>query len=85
MKKRILTPKKPHNASLQAYTKAVQRGRKGIHVVKNENGWAVKKIGNVQQAIFSTQKEAETHALRQKKNGNTVYVHGRDGRIKRVT
>ncbi|OIO19802.1 MAG: hypothetical protein CO029_02795 [Candidatus Magasanikbacteria bacterium CG_4_9_14_0_2_um_filter_41_10] len=84
MKKRVLIPKRPSNPSLRAYTRAVRQGQLGIHVVKHEKGWVVKKIGGTQHPIFDTQEDAEKHALRQKKKANTVYVHGRDGRIKRV-
>lgn len=54
------------------------------HVVKNSDGWAVKKGGSTKATkVFPTQKEAVAHGREIAKNQKTeFYVHGRDGRIK---
>lgn len=58
--------------------------RKNQHVVKHENGWAVKGAGNSKATkITSTQKEAIKVAEQIARNQKTdTKVHGMDGKIR---
>ncbi len=59
---------------------------KGQHVVPRENKWAVRKTGSVRVTRrFNTQKEAIKVAREFARNqGGEVFIHGRDGRIRKV-
>ncbi len=59
---------------------------KGQHVVPRENKWAVRKTGSVRATRrFNTQKEAIKVARKFARNqGGEVFIHGRDGRIRKV-
>jgi hypothetical protein len=54
------------------------------HVVKNADGWAVKKGGSTRATkVFSNQSEAIAYGRNIAKNQRTeLYVHGKDGRIR---
>lgn len=55
---------------------------KDKHVVKHEQGWAVKSGGMV-TSIRNTQKAAQQVAIQQAKwDGSDVVIHGRDGKIR---
>ncbi len=58
--------------------------RKGQHVVRSEDGWAVRRAGaSKATSIHQTQKEAIDAATRIARNQKTeLYVHGEDGRIR---
>lgn len=57
---------------------------KNQHVVKHEDGWAVKGAGNERATkVTSTQKEAITIAREISKNQESeLIIHGRNGRIR---
>lgn len=57
---------------------------KNQHVVKHQNGWAVKGAGNVKATkVTHTQKEAQAVAERIARNqGSDTKIHGRDGKIR---
>lgn len=58
---------------------------KGRHIIPHKDGWAVRKAGSERaSAVTSTQHAAETAAKKAvaKEGGGTVYVHGKDGRIR---
>lgn len=73
-----------NNPAIQAYVKAVEKGKNNQHIFPAENGWIIKNLwtGKVSN-LFATQKEALAHAeiiARTKKN--SIFIHGSDGRIK---
>lgn len=57
---------------------------KNQHVVRHENGWAVKGAGNERAtSVFRTQAEAIEAGRRIAENQRSEFlVHGRDGRIR---
>lgn len=57
---------------------------KNQHIVRHEDGWAVKGAGNEKAtAVFRTQAEAVEAGKRIATNqGSELLVHGRDGRIR---
>lgn len=69
----------------RAYEEAVRRGMKNQHVVKADDGWAVKSGGAERASrVFATQEKAVRHAQNIAKNKNSdVIIHGRNGRIQR--
>lgn len=68
-----LKPKNPNNKVLKAYSQAVKKGSKTLHIIKTENGWSVKKIRNKRASrVFNTQKEAREYA---KQRNVGVYIH----------
>jgi len=58
--------------------------KKNVHVVKHEDGWAVKKEGNQRaSSVHPTQKEAiETGRDAAKTERSELVIHGRDGKIR---
>lgn len=58
--------------------------KKSQHVVKDDNGWAVKKEGSAKATRhFSTQQEAIEYGRSVAKNQKAeFYIHGRDGKIR---
>jgi Uncharacterized protein conserved in bacteria (DUF2188) len=85
MKRIKLIRKNPNNPQIKAYSRAIENGLKSQHVVPRDTGWAVKKSG-AQKAgrIFDTQKDAIIFATNTaKKNKAEVFVHAKNGRIKR--
>lgn len=71
---------------VREYNRALRRGSKIKHVVKHENGWAVKRSGAKRASgVFETQDVAVKSALKMAKNsGTSVVVHRGDGRIRDV-
>ncbi|MFY0628456.1 MAG: DUF2188 domain-containing protein [Reichenbachiella sp.] len=57
---------------------------KNQHVVKHEDGWAVKGAGNERATkVTSTQKEAISIAREISKNQESeLFIHGRNGQIR---
>ena len=57
---------------------------KNQHVVRHEDGWAVRGAGNERATgVFETQAEAIDAGRRIAQNqGSELLVHGRDGRIR---
>ena len=58
--------------------------KKNVHVVKHEDGWAVKKEGNERaSSVHSTQQQAIDVGRNAAKAGQSeLVIHGRDGRIR---
>jgi uncharacterized protein YdaT len=54
------------------------------HVVRREDGWAVRGEGNKRETVHTdTQSEANERATEIAKNqGSEVLIHGRDGKIR---
>ncbi|MES2410273.1 MAG: DUF2188 domain-containing protein [Bacteroidota bacterium] len=54
------------------------------HIVKRDNGWAVKKEG-AQRAtkIYDTKDKAITGAQKEKKAGSDLIIHKKDGSIEK--
>jgi hypothetical protein len=61
---------------LRSIQQVVERGR---------GDWAVRKVGSERATkVFSSQKEAVVFARKiAKKQGDTLYIHGRDGSVQR--
>ena len=57
---------------------------KNVHVVPQDNNWAVKKENSQRaSAVYSTQKEAIDRARELAKNENSeLLIHGRNGQIR---
>lgn len=57
---------------------------KSQHVIKRDNGWAVRGEGNKKDTtIAPTQKEAIERAIEiARNNSSEVIIHGRDGRVR---
>ncbi len=71
---------------VKRYGKFFKEGSKIKHVVKHENGWAIKRTGASKASkLFKKQEKAINSAIKMAKNaGTAVVIHGRDGRIKDV-
>ena len=84
MIKRILKRINPNNTQIKSYGEAVRKGQKSQHVIKIEDGWALKRAGSARVSrIFNTQKEAADHGKNiAKKQKTAIFIHGIDGRIK---
>ncbi len=69
---------------IRAYEAAVRRGRKNQHVVKSNDGWAVKSGGAERASkTFDDQERAVHYAQRMAKTRKAdVIIHGMNGRIK---
>ena len=62
----------------------ISRKSKSQHVIKRDNGWAVRGEGNDEDTtVTTTQKEAIERATEiARNNSSEVIIHGRDGRIR---
>ena len=72
-------------SQIRSYVAAVKAGEQSRHVVKTTDGWAVKRAGAVcTSGVFETQKEAIAAAKKtiERTSSGSVFVHGRDGRIR---
>lgn len=58
--------------------------KKNQHVVKRDNGWAIRGEGNSRDTkIYGTQKEANQRAIEIATNNKSeVIIHGKDGKIR---
>ena len=58
--------------------------KKNVHVVKHDDGWAVKKEGNERAtSVHRTQQQAiEVGRESAKTERSELVIHGRDGRIR---
>ncbi len=58
--------------------------KKNVHVVKNDDGWAVKKEGNGRaSSVHRTQQQAiDAGRVAAKAERSELVIHGRDGRIR---
>jgi len=72
-----LKPKNPNNKVLKAYSQAVYKGSKSLHIIKTENGWTVKKIRSKRASrVFDTQKKAKDYAQkRHQTEGVNIFIH----------
>ena len=71
---------------VQAYNGALKRASKINHVIKHQNGWAVKKNGAQRASVvFSNQGTAISNATQMARNDrSSVVIHNRDGKIRDV-
>lgn len=67
------------NNSLYFYSKM---SPKRVHIIKRDNGWAVKKQG-AQRAtkIYTTKEDAKSGTKRLQREGHDIIIHKRDGSI----
>ena len=81
--KRVKLPKKS-TPQIRQYEAAVRRGRKNQHVVKTNNGWAVRSGGASRSSkTFQTQEKATSYGQKiAKQRKATIFIHGKNGRIK---
>ena len=58
--------------------------KKNVHVVKHDNGWAVKKEGSERaSSVHQTQRQAiDAGREAAKTERSELVIHGRDGRIR---
>jgi hypothetical protein len=58
--------------------------KKNVHVVKHDDGWAVKKAGNERaSSVHQTQQQAiDAGREAAKAERSELVIHGRDGRIR---
>ncbi len=84
MKVKILPRKNLHNPQIDSYTQAIERGMRSQHVVRAEEGWAVKKASAAKPSkVFSTQREAVSYGRNiASKEQSALFVHGKNGRIR---
>jgi len=55
---------------------------KRVHIIKREEGWAVKKQGAQRASkIYPTKKDAKTGTRELQREGNDIIIHNRDGSI----
>jgi len=82
MKKTKLPEK--NTPQIREYMAAVRRGRKSQHIIKADEGWAVRSGGSARASrVFQTQKKATEYGKKiTKQRKATLFIHGRDGRIK---
>ncbi|MBL7078551.1 DUF2188 domain-containing protein [Candidatus Shapirobacteria bacterium] len=81
MKKKSVSLK--NTQKVRQYNRALRASSKIQHVVRHENGWAVKKSGASRASgVYEKQSVAVNRAMRVAKNyGTSVLIHGRDGKI----
>jgi hypothetical protein len=81
--KKTKLPKKI-TPQIREYVAAVERGRKSQHIVKADEGWAIRSGGASRASkIFETQEGAAEYGKKiAKKLKATLFIHGKDGRIK---
>ena len=71
---------------VQAYNGALKKASKINHVIKHQNGWAVKKNGaSKASAVFDNQGAAVVNATKMAKNDkSSVVIHAKNGRVQDV-
>lgn len=73
-----------NHPQIQSYKEAVDKGQSSQHVLPRDGSWVVKRAGSTNVSrVFQTQEEARKAAETIAKNqGSSMFVHGRDGRIR---
>ena len=71
---------------IREYNRALRSGSKTQHVVKHDNGWAVKRSGAAKASVvYEKQSIAINKATKIARNySSNIVIHGRDGRIRDV-
>lgn len=84
MRSRVIKLKQ--TSQVKNYGSSYRQGLKVRHVVKRDNGWAVKRSGASKASrVFRDQSRAISSARKQAKSaGSAVVIHGRDGKIRDV-
>lgn len=84
MKKVILKRPDPNNPHIKAYTVAVQKSFKALHIVSSQDGWVVKKVRSSGVfRVFEKKDDAVKYGTKIAKGQRTdLIIHGKDGRIK---
>jgi hypothetical protein len=55
---------------------------KRVHIIKRDDGWAVKKQGAQRASkIYTTKEDAKSGTKELRKNGHDIIIHKRDGSI----
>ncbi len=55
-----------------------------VHIIKREEGWAVKKEGGQKASrVYESKKDAEEHSQSYREKGHDVIVHRRDGSVEK--
>ncbi|HSW97299.1 MAG TPA: DUF2188 domain-containing protein [Candidatus Saccharimonadales bacterium] len=71
-----------NNPAIQAYIKAVEKGKKDQHVLPRENGWIIKNLLSEKiSKLFNTQQEAIKYAEANARQGTTIFIHAQNGLI----
>jgi len=85
MTEKLLPKPSPNNKTVNEYVRAVEHGLKAQHVMAFPGGWVIRTMGRVGASqVFSTEKEAVAEAKkRATTKGADVFVHGRDGKIRK--
>lgn len=88
MRKRITkrTIKLRDTPQIRSFNKALRKGAKTQHVVRDKNGWAVKRARTKRASrVFPNQRKAINAAKdTARRNKTNVVIHKRDGRIRKV-
>jgi hypothetical protein len=73
-----------NHPEIKSYREAVEKGRESHHILPKNGSWIVKRAGSVRATkTFSTKEAAQKTGERIAKNqGTSLFVHGRDGRIR---
>ena len=81
--KRIPYQTDQNHPAIQAYVRAVEKGKKNQHIFPEKNGWVIKNLWSGKVSKFFTDfSEAMTYAdtiARAEKN--SVFIHASDGQI----
>lgn len=73
----------PDNPQIRSYTEAIRHGQNSYHVLPDEDGWRVKRIGDSRESNFGTQSEAVFHAEKAAyMHKSEVIIHGENGLIR---
>lgn len=63
-------------------SKNIESGNKRAHVIKRDNGWALKKEGNLKATkVYKTQGDAVKDAQKLRSDGHDIIIHKKDGSI----
>jgi len=84
MMKRIFYRTNQNDPVIQAYKKAVEKGKKNQHILPYGEKWAVTNLASdrVKPVVFDDQKEAIQYAETNATSGVSIFIHGIDGLIK---
>ncbi len=73
-----------NHPQIKSYKQAVEKGRESQHVLPRDGSWVIKRAGASRASkVFSTQEEAKSAGMTiAKSQGSSLFVHGKDGRIR---
>lgn len=84
MKKVLLKRPDPNNPHIKAYTVAVKKGFKALHISPSQGGWIVKKAQSSSVfRVFDKKDDAVRYGTKIAKGQRAeLIIHGKDGRIR---